>query len=276
MDYRILKKGVIMKQAIGYGYIPSQKDLRDYRINKTYKSIQLPTEFICKHSHIKDQGYVGSCVAHAISEVLEAKDGVNYSTGWIYGYRPDGYYQGEGMMTSQALKTVRKVGYIINDKFNYNVEVPEAQKLVNEKLDQLKEWASERKIVSYARLYGLNEIKQALYNSNKPVLVAISCDETGLNLDENNVALIPTKPRGGHQLVCYGWNETGLLMQNSWGENWGDKGTFILPYEYEIEEAWIINFEGEQQDTQVQIVKPTLYWLRKIIQKIIKWLLNGR
>ena len=259
-----------------YGYIPSKKDLRDYRISKTYKSVQLPKEFVCVHSHIKDQGCVGSCVAHAISEVLETYDGTNYSTGWIYGYRPTGYYQGEGMIPAEALKTVRKVGYILNDKFNHNVEMPKAKELVDKQLDKLKKMAEERKIVSYARLYGLDEIKKALMASNKPVLVAIEIGTMGLEIDENNIALVPQRTSGGHQLVCYGWNEIGLLIQNSWGEDWGNKGTFILPYEYPIDEAWVIKFEEDKQDTQVQIVKPTLYWLRKIIQKIIKWLLNGR
>ena len=101
-----------------YGYIESPRDLRDYRINKAYRNVALPTEFVVQHSNIKDQGYVGSCVAHAVSEVLETKDNTNYSTGWIYGYRPVGYYQGEGMVTSQALKTINKVGCVKNKDFN--------------------------------------------------------------------------------------------------------------------------------------------------------------
>ena len=107
-----------------YGYVPSPKDLRDYKINKAYREIELPEEFECHHGIIKDQGFVNSCVAHAVSSVLEANDDINYSTGWIYGYRPTGYYQGEGMITSQALKTINKVGYIENKELDVNIEVP--------------------------------------------------------------------------------------------------------------------------------------------------------
>lgn len=252
-----------------YGYIPSPKDLRDYKIDKVYKTIQLPIEFVCEHSNIKNQGCVNSCVAHAISEVLETNDNINYSTGWIYGYRPDEYYQGEGMITSQALKTINKVGYIPNENFNYNVEVHKAQDLVNDRLKELTNLASKKKIVSYARLNSIDEIKQALYSSNKPILLAISVGVNGLILDKKYIAQIPEKTSGGHQLVCYGWNENGLLIQNSWGENWGNKGTFILPYEYPIEESWIIKFN---ENPQIQIVKPSMFLLRKILQKLITYI----
>jgi C1A family cysteine protease len=252
------------------GYIPSPKDLRDYRISKGYKFCNLPSQFVVKHSNIKDQGYIGSCVAHSISEILEANDNTNYSTGWIYGYRPQGYYQGEGMITSQALKTVNKVGYVENKDFDINVEVPQAQILVNSQLEELKELASQKKVTSYARLTSNSEIKQALFSSGKPVLVAINIGTDGLILDKNFIAQIPESTEGGHQLVCFGWNELGFLIQNSWGTDWGASGTFILPYEYPIQEAWVINFEGEPIDSQIQVIKPNWFFWRNVIQKLIK------
>lgn len=253
-----------------YGYIPSPKDLRDYKMkSKINKSIQLPTEFVVKHSHIKDQGLVGSCVAHAISEVLETNDNTNYSTGWIYGYRPFGYYQGEGMITSQALKTITKLGAVEEVDFSMNVEMNRAKEEVDSRLDLLKLKASDHKVKSYARLNSIYEIKCALFSSNKPVLIAIKVGENGLELDDKGIALIPDAYSGGHQLVCYGWNEDGLLIQNSWGESWGKNGTFILPITYPISEAWLIKFEGDKEDS-TKIVKPRLFLLRKFIMWLIK------
>ena len=253
-----------------YGFIQSPKDLRDYKINKVYKSIALPTEFAVAHSSIKDQGAVNSCVAHAISEILEAKDGIKYSTGWIYGYRPFNYYQGEGMITSEALKTVTKVGYVKNEDLDVNIEMSEAKNIVDKNINVLKERAANRKIASYARLTSIAEIKQALYTSNKPVLLAIMVGVNGIELDKKNVAYIPSEYAGGHQMVCYGWNEVGFLIQNSWGKNFGDKGTFILPYEYPVAEAWLIKFQGEVSTTS-SITKPKLFTLRKILMKVYKF-----
>lgn len=38
----------------GTGYIPSKKDIRDYRLNNVYHAFPLPTSFEVKHSKIKN------------------------------------------------------------------------------------------------------------------------------------------------------------------------------------------------------------------------------
>ena len=55
------------------GCNPSKKDLRNYKIRATASQIDnLPDEFeLPKYSFIKNQGSVGSCVPHVISEILE-------------------------------------------------------------------------------------------------------------------------------------------------------------------------------------------------------------
>lgn len=254
-----------------YGFVPSPKDLRDYKLNNVYMSVKLPTEFEVAHSEIKDQGKVNSCVAHSIAEILEANElnRTKYSTGWIYGYRPNGYYQGEGMITAEALKTVNKVGYIKYEDLDVNIEMKEAKDIVDKNMSIYRDRASRRKIASYARLRDISEIKQALYISNKPVLLAIMVGTNGIELDKNNIAYIPKEYAGGHQMVCYGWNKFGLLIQNSWGEDFGNKGTFVLPYEYPIAESWLIKFQGEVTDAS-SIVKPKFYFLRRLSMKLYK------
>lgn len=251
----------------GMGYVPSPSDLRDYTIS--YKVIDLPTSFIVNHGHIKDQGSVGSCVAHAISSILETQDGVNYSTGWIYGYRPDNYYQGEGMIPSEALKTITKVGYLTQEQLGVNREMREAKDIVDANLTALMALAEERKAAYYARLKTVFEIKEAIYSNKEPVMVCIPVGSNGLKLNENYVALVPEDVSGGHAVSCYGWNEQGLLIQNSWGDDWANGGTFILPYNYPINESWLITFKKENQTEDI-IVKPNLYFIRNLMMKFIK------
>ena len=252
-----------------YGFIQSPKDLRDYKINKIYRNIDLPTAFEVVHSDIKDQGMVNSCVAHSVAEVLETRDGNKYSTGWIYGYRPLNYYQGEGMVTLEALKTISNIGYLKYDDLDVNIEMNEAKDIVDKNINVYRDRASKRKIASYARLNSINEIKQALYTSNKPVLLAIMVGANGIELDDKYIAYIPTEYSGGHQMVCFGWNEYGFLIQNSWGEDWGNKGTFILPYEYPIAESWLIKFMSEATDTS-SITKPKMFIIRKLLMSAYK------
>ena len=259
----------------GTGAIKSPFDLRNYKLSKKVCSnIQLPENFELEHSHIKDQGIVNSCVAHSLSEILESRDNNNYSTDWIYGYRPLSYYQGKGMYLSEALKTLRKVGYLENDELSSNTEMDEVKNLISNNLNKYKEKANSHKIAAYAYLKNINLIKQALYINKTPIVLSIEIGANGIKLDENYIAYIPNEDEehGCHAVVCYGWNEIGLLIQNSWGENWGNKGTFILPYEYPIEEAWMLQFDKNNNLELTQ--KPMAYAIRDFIMSIINFIGN--
>jgi C1A family cysteine protease len=42
------------------------------------------------------------------------------------------------------------------------------------------------------------------------------------------------KTRGGHAVLGVGYDDNSkcFIIKNSWGENWGDKGFFYMPYDY--------------------------------------------
>jgi hypothetical protein len=63
---------------------------------------------------------------------IQQKNNTKFSTEFIYGYRPDGYYVGDGMYIRDALKTLQKVGVPPIDylKGNHNYET--AMKKVEE------------------------------------------------------------------------------------------------------------------------------------------------
>jgi len=252
-----------------YGALESPNDIRDFRVSAP-KSIELPVEFRLNHTTIKDQGDVNSCVAHTLSEMLESKYKNNYSTGWIYGYRPTGYYQGEGMYPREALSTLLKKGAVLNKDFNVNIEMSAAKKKVDDNIDVLEIKAEDTKIESYARMSTINEIKTWLYTKNIPVPIAIATDN--LVIDSNNIIQIPdVYPNSGHAILIIGWNETGFIIQNSWGTNWGDNGLAILPYEYKIREAWAVTMDTSNREYESKIKKPCLFFLRSALYKLIKF-----
>lgn len=247
-----------------YGCFESPKDLRDFRVCSNISKITLPTEYKLMPTKIKDQGSVNSCVAHALSSMLEKKNETEFSTGWIYGYRPEGYYQGEGMYPREALKTLLNMGAVKEESFSYNVEMQKAKQVVDENLILLDALADEYKITAYARLYTISEIKSWLYTKNIPVPMSIATDN--LKLDRKNIIEIPeVYPNCGHMMLIIGWNETGFIVQNSWGEAWGDKGTAILPYEYVIREAWGVTIDENAKD----IKKPAFNIIRQILMILI-------
>lgn len=247
-----------------YGALLSPKDLRNYKLNSVAKAVALPTTFNLGTVTIKNQGAVCSCVAHTLAEILEKMIHVRCSTAWIYGYRPSGYYQDLGMVPLDALKTVQKVGYLYYTELRGNIEMQAAKDKVNSNLTEYKKLANNKKVISYAKLNGVQDIKQAIYSSLTPVFISIGIDKnTGLLLDKNYIAYIPDEIGTNHAVMCYGWNEKGLLIQNSWGSTWGNKGTFILPYEYGIQEAWFVNVNNQDL-----IQKPSAFTLRELIMNL--------
>ena len=44
--------------------------------------------------------------------------------------------------------------------------------------------------------------------------------------------------KGGHAYCLVGYNETGFLVQNSWGTEWGKGGFATLPYEDWLDSAY--------------------------------------
>ena len=247
------------------GALFSPKDLRDYKANMRVSGIQLPEEYSVHTSDIKNQGNVNSCVAHALSSLLENKYKKHYSTGFIYGYRPSNYYQGEGMYPRQALKTLYNVGDVEHYHFPENVEMPKAKTLVERNQDLLITQAKDNKITGYARLNTDQEIKTWIYTKNIPVPIVIATEDITLSSDD--IIEIPTKyPNAGHMILIVGWNATGYIIQNSWGDKWGNNGTAILPYEYRVEEAWGVTLDEKQAKTSLE--KPKFNFLRVILMKI--------
>lgn len=52
------------------------------------------------------------------------------------------------------------------------------------------------------------------------------------------------KPDGGHAVVAVGYSDSSkcLILRNSWGTKWGDRGYFYMPYAYasskDVDEYW--------------------------------------
>lgn len=229
-----------------FGCLKEKEDKRDYRA-KVVSAPKFPTQFSLSMPSVKDQGVVGSCVAHSLATFLERYFAMNFSVGFIYGYRPDNYSHSSGMYPREALKTIQKIGDVQQGVFNYNIEVPEIIKLVNERLDELKSLAKDYKIESYARIYTENEIKSCLY-SGTPVPASIPV-YNNLELNEKYQVKQEGTLDGYHMILIYGWNEDGFMFQNSWGKSWGDSGRAIISYNYEIDSAWAISMKNNNINT---------------------------
>lgn len=261
-----------MKEIIeAFGALKSPFDARDYKLVVSATEV-FPDTFELPKVTVKNQDNVGSCVAHASSSVVEYHhkrqhdEKVVFSTEFIYGLRDFGYYVGEGMFIRNALNTLRKYGDVPLTELKGNHDCPTSMENVNERFEELTEKAYPHRISSYFRVYDENAVKSALMNHGY-VLVGMKWHEGAKLID--GVYTPTDKVSGGHAIVIYGWNEKGWLCQNSWGGSWGNKGRFIIPFDFKFTEMW-----GITDNITDNISKPKRGKFRDLFYKLYNAIVN--
>ena len=264
------------------GVIDSPVDLRDYTYDMIAGSssrIKIPKSFTLDYSyHILNQGSVGSCVAHALASMKSYIDGVQnddfYSIGFIYGYRQEDDHQGSGMITREALSNLVKFGDCRRTSFPVNEEYPDiVETMARYKLDRLIEEAAEHMSLAYVKLY-LDDVKEYIVKYEKPVLVTVRVYDNFYDANTNG-GIIPSEPegnhRGGHAMLCVGYDGDTLKLINSWGDYNGDKGIYYLDlYSDIIKELWVL--EDEKKIKQPEVIKYTVGWNKYILNNQTKWM----
>ena len=258
------------------GAIFSELDVRDYRAVCPINKRIFPKSFELPMVRIKNQKSVCSCVAHALSTVVEYynyiqnKSKVEMSVGYIYGNRNLSSYKKKGMIVRDALATLKLYGNVPKEDFPDNIEVPMAINKFNQLADDLYDKGYPNRISSYYRLKTANDIKAVLQSKN-PVVMAMKWYSDMKVVD----GVLTTKHKnytGGHCMIIYGWNEKGWKVQNSWGKSWGNNGTCIIPYNMKIEEAWGV---GDNITDNMAIKKPFSSDAGKSIAKVLNTLGNA-
>lgn len=255
----------------------SPYDIRDYKLVCTLSAKELPESFELDSVTVKNQKSTGSCVAHACSSIVEYHNNRQqttaevFSTEFIYGYRPEGYYIGEGMYIRDALKTLQKVGDCPLAALKGNHDCPAAMEAVEAKLESLLPLADPHRISSYAKINTTEEIKNALV-TNGYVLISIPWYKD-YKLKNNIYTYSSDETIGYHALVIYGWNKDGWLVHNSWGKNWGDNGKFILPFDFKLTEAWAIsdNITFDDNFKKPEEINVFIKWFSGIINTIVNF-----
>lgn len=172
----------------------------------------------------RNQGSRGTCAAFtaaAMKEWQERKD-VGYekylSPEFIYFHRKT--KPNAGMYGRNVMEILKNYGCPIEFELPYQKsDVQEISKEVYEK-------ALNFKIKSYASVKTIDGLKTALYK-NGPCYISFP---TYKNRPEFWRAEPGESRRGGHAVLVVGYNKTGFIIRNSWGENWNGDGHVIYPY----------------------------------------------
>lgn len=270
-------------EKIGFGVAPAKIDLRDYKIR--YKGVatasNFPKEFSLKMPRVKYQGQVGSCVAHSLSTVIEyfneveTQKDIEMSTAYIYGNRRNSSWKKEGMRVRDALKNACEYGDVPIEYMPKNMEIPDAITQFENCAKKLINVGKVNRIKKFFKITSESAMKKCLM-SYGPILVIIKWYSNNY-VDGRNILNITNNKKyydGQHCMVCYGWNEEGWKIQNSWGLGWAKMGRTILPFNSNFVEVWGLVDEENIKEEDLELIKPYNTQASQLLAKGINSIIN--
>lgn len=243
-----------MTDDYGLGALPDSDDPRDYPLEALYAAEDveapaldtLPAAYHVPYpfAPILDQGSSPMCVAYSTSWQKAWSDRRDYGT-WIDFAEPVFFHQiggtSAGAEIRWAMQKLVDSGYPVTG-------VPNA--------------ASQHRIAAYYKLDAgpgmAGEIKQALVTFRVPLVLSTVWYRSWFHPKADGTLPAPDVVVGGHAIVVLGWRADGaLLLANSWGTDWGEKGYCFLPPQYlaHARAAW----------RAVDVVDHPVPWVRRIV-----------
>ncbi len=238
----------------GLGLKPDRYDPRDYILEAAPHFFvgAIPPSVDLRNlcSPVRDQGQLGSCTGFAMGtglrEFLEIKCGspspmVELAPMFLY-YEErkleHTIQEDSGAAIRDGLKVLAKIGVCPEVDYPYDpakfTQAPSSKAVAD---------AKEFKITSYHRITTLIGLKQSLVQGN-PAVLGIMVYESFESPPVVSTGHVPMPQPdeqllGGHAVFCVGYQDDSkydgggyLIVKNSWGTSFGDKGYIYLPYGY--------------------------------------------
>lgn len=200
---------------------------------------------------INNQNGSSSCVGQScsklaeIAEAFESKNQTRLSARDVYSriYAPEGGafgYKGLSIIVNRGVATEVRVS-----SYNQGNPPDEAFMRIRDDSNEATQEALVRKAKAYAHIsQNIDEMAYAIKNQNGIVFGVI-----GTNQGWAFGKYIPEPPKSGeevwyHFIVGIGYKKIGdkkyILIQNSWGKEWGNQGTALISEDY-ILGGWTFN-----------------------------------
>lgn len=219
--------------------IPQQK-LKYKLFDKTTIPLPKSVDLRKKCPPVYDQGELGSCTANAIGACYEFGDNNAFIPSRLFIYYNErklehSISEDAGAELSDGIKTVQKYGVCPENMWAYDItkftKCPPTRCYTN----ALKHKALEVHNITQTE----TDMKLSL-SQGYPFVVGIGVYESFESDVVAKTGIVPLpntskeKCLGGHAILCVGYDDSKKvwIMRNSWGEGWGDKGYFTLPYAY--------------------------------------------
>ena len=229
-----------------YNLVRQKPDIRDYKrprlaVEKLPPIIDLRE----KCSPVYDQGELGSCTGNAGAEAAKLVMKLRFEPSRLFLYYAVRMIKGTvkqdcGAEMRDVCDALHKYGICSESYWPYDIS-----KFAKKPTKKACVSASKHKITEYATFDGdtiddIRQIKAYLAKNSMPVLVGVDIYSSFESDQVMNTGIVPMPDTsteryfGGHAVLIVGYDDTRqvLIVRNSWGAEWGDKGYFYLPYEY--------------------------------------------
>jgi len=234
-----------------YGWLPDLPDHRDL----TYAAprlllAKLPNKIDLQKScpKVYDQGQLGSCTANAIGaafefELMKQKAVSIFTPSRLFIYYNERVIEhsvssDSGGMIRDGIKSISKQGVCPETMWPYNIEKFSTKPTTTCYTDAIK-----HKTLSYRRIdRKLGQMQSCLAEGYPFVFGFTVYDSFESAAIAKSGKLDMPKPAetqcGGHAVLAVGYdnNSKRFIIRNSWGDDWGLKGYFTMPYDYLLNE----------------------------------------
>jgi len=218
-----------------------------------------------QHFKIYNQGHLGSCTANAIGAAFHyalAREGVtDFEPSRLFIYYNERAMEGHvkedsGAMIRDGIKSLHKLGVCSEQQWPYDVA-----RFTERPSEACYKVALNEKAQEYARVpHTLKDMKACL-NEGFPFVFGFMVFSSFMTKQVATTGhmVMPSlydKLLGGHAVMAIGFDDKKkhFIIRNSWGDEWGDKGYFYMPYDFIthpmlVQDLWTIRFvQSRSQD----------------------------
>lgn len=271
---------------IKFGWKKDKPDDRDHRFSvSTPKALPSYVDLRELCPPVYDQGSLGSCSANATAAAYQF-DQIKQRLSDFFPSRLFIYFNARdiegttqedgGSYIRDNIKSIVKKGTCSEQTWPYYVE-----RFAQRPEQRCYDEALEHQAVSYARVSQTLDAMKGCLADGLPFVVGIYVYESFLTSQVSKTGIVPMpapneKFMGGHAIMIVGYDDTSkmFIARNSWGQNWGIKGYFMIPYEYLTSiyfaaDLWVI--KSVETDNVIVNNNVSTYKKKSIWTRIKSW-----
>jgi C1A family cysteine protease len=233
-----------------YGWVPDLPDHRDlyYRyVPKGFQPLQLPpkVDLRAQCPPVYDQGDLGSCTANAIGaahqfeQIRQKQTRGSFVPSRLFIYYNERVVLGtvdedSGAMLRDGIKSVVRQGVCPEPEWPYVIS-----RFTSKPSIKAYRHALDHQVLKYQRLRQTVGDFETCIAAGHPFVFGFSVYESFETPSVAKAAVVPMpgpgeRLLGGHAVLAVGYDRPArqIIVRNSWGEAWGEKGHCYMPYDY--------------------------------------------